>query len=344
MYEKYRDDLDVAALYADSRMNQAPWQLWDIKTGTPRKGSKTAQIKLVLENAMLDPKSLSHPLILHLYIHHLMEMSPIPEVALPVADRLRGLIPDAGHLNHMPSHLDLLVGDWRRAIASSLEAIVGDEKYLKRTSDTDYYTFYRLHNYQILTYAAMFNGQYRYAIETIDRSEATLPDRVLRVKSPPLIDWLEGFKTVKHHALIRFGKWDEILNLSFPEDQEFFIVTTTSLHYARAVAFALTNRLDEAAEEQRLFVEHLAKVPESRLMYPNKMTDILKVGEAMLAGELDYRRGNLSVAFDHLRESIRRSDALVFAEPWGWMQVSNLSGTSTRRRYFSTIPSYFDCS
>lgn len=319
VYKDHKDDLDVAALYADSRMNLAPWELWDIKTGEPRAVSNTPIIKSTLETALSNPQALSHPGVLHLYIH-LMEMSPSPETAIPAADRLRSLVPDAGHLNHMPSHLDLLIGDYRRAIASNLEGIVGDEKYLKRQGPADYYAFYRLHNYHILIYAAMFNGQFAIALQTLERMEKSITDEVMRVGSPPLVDWLEGFKTVRPHLLVRFGKWDDILALPFPDDPEFYIVTTATLHYARAVAYAVKDEIKSAEAEREKFLQAQAKVPESRMEYPNKITDILKVGEAMLNGELEYRKGNIEEGFEHLERSIYLSDNLTYAEPWGWMQ------------------------
>ena len=49
-----------------------------------------------------------------------MEMSATPQDALPAADLLRGLVPDAGHLQHMPSHIDVLCGDYRNSVVSNL--------------------------------------------------------------------------------------------------------------------------------------------------------------------------------------------------------------------------------
>lgn len=87
------------------------------------------EVKRVLERALAQKGGLKHPGLIHLYIH-LMEMSTTPEAALTIADNLRGLVPDSGHLNHMPTHLDILCGDYRRAIASNSDAIRVDEKSL----------------------------------------------------------------------------------------------------------------------------------------------------------------------------------------------------------------------
>jgi hypothetical protein len=52
----------------------------------------------------------SHPGILHLYVH-LMEMSPTPPESVD-GGRLpaRTELPDAGHLIHMPTHIDIQCG------------------------------------------------------------------------------------------------------------------------------------------------------------------------------------------------------------------------------------------
>jgi tetratricopeptide (TPR) repeat protein len=118
VYESFPADLDVAALFADALMNLTPWALWDTKTGEPAEGSATPEAKAVLETALASEQGQQHPGILHLYIH-LMEMSSRPEDALQAAELLRDLVPDAGHLRHMPTHLDVLCGDYRRVVSGN---------------------------------------------------------------------------------------------------------------------------------------------------------------------------------------------------------------------------------
>ncbi|RSH87920.1 uncharacterized protein EHS24_000440 [Apiotrichum porosum] len=319
VYKDYPDNLDVAAVYADSLMQLAPWELWDIQTGAPRERSQTLLIKEVLERALEQSAAMSHPGVLHFYIH-LMELSPWPERALQASDALLGLVPDGGHLQHMPGHIDLLVGDYRRAIAGNLLAIEADEKYVHHGTANDFYAFYRLHDYTFPIYAAMFSGQFKVAMDTVERMETSLSDEFLRIPSPPMIDWMEGFKTYRIEVLVRFGKWDDLLALPFPDDREFYCVTTTFMHYGRALALGLTGRLDEADAEQKLFREARAAIKPSRQAFPNQWQDILNVAEEMLQGELVYRKGNFEEGFAHLRKSIHYADNLVYAEPWGWLQ------------------------
>ncbi|MBX9392089.1 hypothetical protein K4749_00365 [Streptomyces sp. TRM72054] len=319
VYELAPDDLDIVTLYADALMNLMPWQLWDIRTGEPAEGARTLEAKDVLERAIATEDGERHPGVLHMYIH-LMEMSATPEAALTVADRLRVLVPDAGHLLHMPSHLDVLCGDYRRVVSGNSEAIAADEKFLARSGAMNFYTLYRSHNYHFKIYGAMFLGQSRTALETAAKLEETITEELLRVESPPMADWLEGFLAMRVHVLIRFGRWADILELPFPEDARLYCVTTAMLHYARGVALSATGRIDEAEAERLLFRDAVARVPQSRTLFNNTCADILAVASEMLDGELEYRRGNHAEAFAALERSIDLDDSLPYDEPWGWMQ------------------------
>ena len=319
VYEDYPDDLDVIALYCDALMNLTPWGLWDLKTGQPAADAKTLLVKRVLDRALERDETLEHPGIIHLYIH-LMEMSPTPEIALPIADYLRGLVPDAGHLEHMPTHLDILCGDYRRAVASNTSAIRADEKFLANQPIGHFYNLYRAHDYHFRMYAAMLGGQSKIALDTGAELALVITEPLLKVRSPPMADWLEGFVAMQMHGFIRFGRWGDILALELPVDADLYCVTTAMLHYAKGVAFAATGRVPEAETERQLFKESMKRVPESRTIFNNRCTDILQVGSAMLDGEIAYRRGEYDAAFGHLREAVKRDDTLPYDEPWGWMQ------------------------
>ncbi|MGC9405828.1 hypothetical protein [Streptomyces sp. DZ1-3] len=319
VHELAPDDLDVATLYADSLMNLTPWQLWDLRTGLPAEGARTLAAKDVLDRALAAEGGLDHPGVLHLYVH-LMEMSATPEAALSVADRLRGLVPDAGHLLHMPSHLEVLCGDYRRVVSDNSAAMAADEKYRARAGAMNFYTLYRMHNYHFRIYGAMFLGQYRVALDTAAALEASVPEELLRVQSPPMADWLEGFLAMRVHVLIRFGRWADALALPMPADPDLYCVSTAMLHYARGVALSATGRTAEAEAERVLFRDAVARVPDTRMLFNNTCADILAIASAMLDGELEYRKGDYAAAFAALERSIALDDALPYDEPWGWMQ------------------------
>jgi tetratricopeptide (TPR) repeat protein len=319
VHESFPGDLDVAALFADALMNLTPWALWDTATGAPAAGSGTLEAQAVLERALARDDGRAHPGILHFYIH-LMEMSARPEDALQAGDLLRDLVPDAGHLRHMPTHLDVLCGDYRQVVASNTAAIAADEKFAARRGAMNFYTLYRAHNYHFKIYGAMFLGQERTALEAADQLAAVIPGELLRVEVPPMADWLEGFVPMKMHVLIRFGRWPDIIDTPLPGDPGLYCVTTAMTHYAKGIASAATGHLADGQEQRTLFADAVARVPASRTVFNNTGQDILRVAEAMLDGELEYRRGHYQAAFGHLRRAVELDDGLPYDEPWGWMQ------------------------
>ncbi|KAL2148257.1 hypothetical protein VTH82DRAFT_2405 [Thermothelomyces myriococcoides] len=221
----------------------------------------------------------------------------------------------------MPTHIDILCGDYRRAVACNTSAIRADARFARRQGGLNFYSLYRAHNFHFRIYAAMFAGQSGVALETADMLEEALPEALLRVESPPMADWLEGFHSMRAHVLVRFGRWDDIIErLVVPADQVLYCTTAATAHYAKAVAYANTGRPDEAERHRRLFGEAREKVPASRTLFNNTCRDILAIAAAMLDGEVEYRRGNVDEGLRHLRRAVELDDSLPYDEPWGWMQ------------------------
>ena len=135
-----------------------------------------------------------------------------------------------------------------------------------------------------------------------------------------MADFFESYLSMLPHVLIRFGKWDDILALPYPEDRALYCSQVAFIDYARGVALAALGRVAEAEAQQALFEISAAAVPETRLLHNNTVVDLLAIGREMLAGELEYRRGNHDAGFAHLRAAIALEDALNYDEPWGWMQ------------------------
>ncbi|MGR3984555.1 MAG: hypothetical protein OD817_04770 [Gammaproteobacteria bacterium] len=315
----HADDPDVAALCAEALMNIKPWGLWDLKSGAPVEEACTEEIKALLEEALARAGGENHPGLLHMYIH-LMEMSPFPERALKACDRLRNLAPDAGHLQHMPTHIDVLCGHYSDVVKWNHRAVEADRKYLAREGPLNFYSLYRCHNQHFKLYGAMFLGQCGPALEAAEEMAASLPEELLRQEVPPMADWLEGFVPMKMHVLIRFGMWEEILAQPLPADGALFSMTTAVIRYARAVAFAASGRAAEAMREAPLFEAARAAVQPTRYIFNNSCADILAVAAEMLKGELAYRKGEHDAAFAHLRRSVELDDNLPYDEPWSWMQ------------------------
>jgi hypothetical protein len=220
----------------------------------------------------------------------------------------------------MPTHIDVLLGDYQRVIDDNERAIVLDERYADEAGRLNFYALYRAHNHHFRIYGAMFAGRRATALEAADTLAASIPDELLRVEVPPMADWLESFVPMRLHVLVRFGLWEEIIAESLPEDRELYSVTTAFTHYAKGLAHAVSSQLEEAGRERENFNAAVAHVPETRYLFNNQALDILAVAAAMLDGEIEYRTGNYDAAWANLSRAIELDDTLPYDEPWGWMQ------------------------
>ena len=350
LYQKYRGDLDVTAIYVEALMNLNPWTLWnkDASTGeiTPVDDSTLMLIKIMEDAFENVAGAKEHPALCHLYCHAL-ELSPYPERALPAADVLRTLMPGCGHLVHMPSHIDAWVGQWKEAMDCNIAAVEADDHYVELTgNESQFYKFYRMHNHHFVVWCAMFEGQYETAMKYARKAVDTLPagdenhgaQFMLAGIIPMGAIFLESYVTMPWHVMIRFGKWDEILAEPMYSDRDVFPATIATQHYARGVAYASKGMVPEAEAEQVLFKEALTNPAlAGRLMHNNFMyqdpaegPSILNVNAAILEAEIEYRRQFLAkaageshdftAAFDELRRGVDLSLNLAYNEPWGQMQ------------------------
>jgi len=316
VYEANKDDLDIACIYAEALMNRTPWQLWDFHKGVPNPEASTVEAMAVLERAFDTIRGAwDHPGLLHMYIH-LMEMSPHPERALRHGDRLKDLVPEAGHLVHMATHIDVLCGEYQNVLYRNLAAAKVDEAFKAYAGPANFYALYRIHNLHFAFYGAMFLGQKAAAVDAVLRLREEVPDEVVR--SYP--DIFETFVAAAPHVYIRFGMWSEILELPQPDDKELYVTTNALIHYAKAVALANLARHDEAQAAMADFTAAYALVPDSRMLFNNTARDVLAVAEEMMKGEIAFKAGRRAEGLDHLRKAVYLDDNLMYEEPWSWPQ------------------------
>ncbi len=322
VYEAFPEHDDVVALFAEALMTRTPWALWDLRSGQPSVGSSTLEAMEVLEKAMArieNARKIPHPGILHMYIH-VMEMSRVPEKALRASDQLRQLVPDSGHLCHMPSHIDVRCGHYHEAVIANDRAIAADRIYVRNEGAINYQALSRIHNLHLKIYAAMFLGQYAVALDAAEKIIEAAPEELLRIENPAMADWMEGYIAVKAHVLIRFGCWQAIIDHPLPEEVSLYSMTTATWLYAKGISHAVRGEIDRAKYEQGRFLEAVRRVPESRYLFNNSCQDVLKIADQMLNGELRYRQGDYDAAFRCLRRAVYLDDNLKYDEPWDWMQ------------------------
>ena len=185
-------------------------------------------------------------------------------------------------------------------ISSNQAAIEADKKFLEREGPFNFFTLYRIHNYHFLVYGAMFDGQKQLATEAAKGVVENIPEAMLQEQT----DFLDAFMPMPLHVMIRFGQWEEILKYEKPAD--YLPVTTAMWHYARAIAYAATDRVELAEDEQRQFMEAKWRVPETSILFNNTSASILNVAEYMVAGEIAYRKNNFEAAYELLEKPSKR--------------------------------------
>lgn len=311
LQETYPDDLDAATLYAESVMDLRPWNYW---TRDGRPYEQTHDIINALDRVLA--KNPDHPGALHFYIH-LWEASNTPEKAEAAADRLLPLAPAAGHLVHMPGHIYQRVGRYSDAMKSNQMAILADEDYITQCRAQGLYPLgYYPHNVHFLWFAASMAGQSKIAIDAANKTAQAIPPEAL--KELPI---LQSFVLVPDYALVRFGKWDEILAAPAPRADTLF--TRGVRHYARGMAFIRKKEFNSAKQEIAA-VRQIAQDPKlietPSSMSLNLADSVLRVAVDVLDGELAAAQGNYDTAIAHLDRAVRYGDNMIYTEPDDWHQ------------------------
>lgn len=308
VWETFATDADAGALYAESRMNLRPWDLWK-DDGTPQPG--TLEVLSTLD-AVLKLDS-SHALANHLHIHA-VEASPNPGRADASAEALRGRYPGLGHLLHMPSHVDIRRGRWREATEANRIAIESDDKYSKAVPEQGFYRMYIAHNYHMLTFAAMMQGEFERSLSKIRAMAAGIPKEWLAKKENAAV--VDGFVAMPLEVLKRFGKWDGILNE--PDYPSIFPIARAMRHHNRGVAFAAKGELNNARDAQKSFREIVKQIPEDATFVNNKAVNLLAIAELTLEGEILLREGKFKESIEALNQAVAFEDKLRYSEPPDW--------------------------
>jgi len=307
VYQQFPDDPDVASLYAESLMNLQPWDYWT-PDGEPK--GRIEEVVSLLEGVM--DSYPEHPGANHFYIHA-VEASKDPDRAVAAADRLVSIVPGSGHLVHMPSHIYIRVGRYNEAAMTNSAAISADRKYFEKAPAPGFYSIYYAHNIHFLAFSSMMSGDYATAITAARDLESEIPEEVLR----ELAGLIDGIMPTTLHVMIRFGKWEEIMQE--PDYADFRLMSRATWSYARSIACSALGRTEQARQEMAEFERRVEQVPEEWYVFNNRVHDVLPIARAMIQGELLFREGKLDEAYAILREGIKYEDALVYDEPPAWM-------------------------
>lgn len=303
--QRFPQDLDVQTLCAEAAMNVHAWKLWTAD-GQPAEG--TPEIEARLESVLHEAPN--HPGANHYYIH-VMEASPHPEKARAAAERLSGMMPAAGHLEHMPAHIMQRVGDYEQAAEANRRGIAADRAYLAGTTPPDYYAMYLAHNYSFLAFSAAMEGRKAETLTAVQSVAATVP-----------IDMLLGMGdsgwnlAQQYSALVRFGLWDEAIALGAPDARATGL--TAAWLYSRGVALAARGRLEDARATLGQLRQLEAGVPADSPAGFNSLHDILEVAVPIVAARIAATELRNDEAIALLQEAVTAQDKLAYNEPADW--------------------------
>ena len=306
MASRYPNDTTVASVYAEALMNTMPWDYW----GPNGEAKPDTQAVIASLEAVMEANP-DHPLALHLYIHA-FEASSNAGKAEPAADLLANLVPGSGHLVHMPSHIYFRVGRYQDSALANIRAAEVDEAYIAQCDAQGFYpALYYPHNIHFLWASATMQGQSALSLDSARRVVANV--RVEQVEQFPTIQF---FRTVPMLSLVRFARWEEILEE--PEPHKSFAFARAIWHYGRGVAHAALGNA-EAALIELAAIEVLEPEVDEIFMgnvYPAQA--LLEIAKSLLRGEMAYRSSDTANAVLAFEEAVTLQDALPYTEPPFW--------------------------
>jgi tetratricopeptide (TPR) repeat protein len=307
-HAQFPDDQDIAVLFADALMNTSPWDYWELdgRTLKGRLGEASAALEGVLA---ANPE---HPGAIHMYIH-LTEASATPEKAEPYADRLADLMPAAGHIVHMPSHIYYRVGRYLDSLKININAVEADEAYLAQVEATGAVPYgYYPHNIHFVLVSAQMAGDAEHMLWAAERLDGKIPDEVAAE-----VGWIQVILPAPYFAHAQFSPPDVVLGLEDPGDT--FPYVKAMWHYARGVAHAAKGDLGAArAEAARISDLNQSADFEMLLAWAVPAPDVLRLARHVLEGRIAQAEGNLERAIQEFEVAVQIQDSLPYLEPEYW--------------------------
>lgn len=313
---RFPHDPHVALLTADALMNLSPWDYWADGGKTPK--GKTERMVALIEG-VLGTRELGllaaypdHPGAIHLYIHA-VEASDHPERAAPHAARLAELMPGAGHVVHMPSHIWYRLGRWRESLDANVQAAAADETLMKQGGASLLYSEgYYAHNVHFVMVSALMGGDGRVSVDAADKLAGIVSERAKRE-----VPWTQPIAAAPYYAHARFTPPDAVLAL--PEPEGAFPFIKASWHYARGIALTRVGRTEEARREAAA-IDELARTKEITALPDLGVPgpDILMISSSEIEARLAEAAGDHTRAVELYTKAADVQDRLPYMEPPFW--------------------------
>ena len=310
VWERFPNDSDVGTIYAESLMVKHPWELYTCDRQPARE--ETVTTVAVLEGVLeVDPYN---PGANHLYIHA-VEPSDDKDRGIAAADRLSDMVPAAGHLQHMPSHIYVQTGMWERSIEQNAKAMAADARYRELSPEQGFQYGYMTHNSHMLAFSAMMIGRESEAMEAAMSMWEDIPEEAF-VQFAPFFD---AWMCSRYDVQKRFGRWDQLL--AEPAPPAYLPVTTAVWRAHRAIAFAAKKDFENARAEHEAFRMARDAVPADMDPYMHELAmKFLGVSDLFIEGEIALQQDKWDEAAALLEKAAELEDSLGYGEPPMWLQ------------------------
>jgi hypothetical protein len=307
----YPNDAEISTIYAESIMNLYPWDLYD-KEGKPKEW--TPEIVGLLEKVINENPN--HPGAHHFYIHA-VEASNTPEMGFASAEALdNDLVPGAGHLVHMPSHIYIRTGEYHKGTLANIRAVQADSLYVSRCHAQGVYPLaYYPHNYHFMAATATLEGSKKWALEGANKLSSHIHPDLMK---QPGWGTLQHFYVIPLYVLVKLGEWEEVINsdlktydLPYPEAVK---------NYARGMAYLRSNQPEKARKELEA-IEERAKdesLKEISIWEINTVDNLVQIARRILKAEVLASEKNYDESIALLKEAVAIEDALNYDEPPDW--------------------------
>lgn len=305
----FPDDQNLAVLSAEAIMNLAPWDYWQPDGKTPKGeiGAAIEAIKTVLE---ANP---DHPGAIHFYIH-LTEASAEPEAAVAYAERLARLMPGAGHLVHMGAHTFYRIGRFKDSVELNKKAVEADERYFAKVDDESsmWRVGYHVHNIHFVVVSAFMTGDTATALDYAGRLQSAVSNNAAENAG-----WIQLIKQAPYLVNAHLSEPETVLAMEDPGDA--FPFVRAMWRYARGIALARSNRLDEARAEAAAIAALEAR---KDITYPEDIAPavagVLQIARLVVEGRIAEAEGNDAAAIEAYRKAVTVEDTLPYLEPPYW--------------------------
>jgi tetratricopeptide (TPR) repeat protein len=306
---QFSDDDEIATLYAEAAMDLSPWDYW--KPGGRDPNPQSAPIVPTLERVLA--RNPDHPGAIHFYIHA-VEASDRPKRAESHADRLRGAIPGAGHLVHMPSHIYYRVGRYLDALEDNKTAVKVDEKYLADTNAPMgvYRLGYYPHNVHFVMASAQMAGDGPTVIAAAEKLDQLIPGEAAKG-----IAMVQPVKAAPYFAHAQFSTPETILALPDPGDAIPYVKAMWL--YTRGVALAARRDFANATAAANA-IETLERTADFKLLKDSGVPaqEVLRIARTLILARVAQAKGDNRTAIVRFERAAALQDALPYTEPPYW--------------------------